>query len=56
LEQGDPTGGGALEDRGLRVDPAELAGHRLAQRAGNAEVLAQRPGWQYRIKQPIAAI
>src|SRR2546427_10898272 len=37
LEQGDAARGGALEDRGLSVQPSQLSGHRLAQRPRRSE-------------------
>src|ERR1051325_162225 len=56
FEQRDAAGGGALEQRSLGVDPAELARHRVAQGARDLEVLTQRPGWQHRVEQPITPI
>src|SRR5437867_5663610 len=55
-EKRDPAGGGTLENRRLRIHPAELTRHRRTQGAGHRDPFTQRPTREDRVQEPIAPI
>src|SRR3989454_1149129 len=56
LEKRQPAGAGALKDRRLRVEPAQLGTHRHAERAGDPDVLSEGARRQHGVEQAVSAI